>query len=211
MLPSAGVATLTTGGVGVTVRRARAEPTAPSESVTAATSVCVPSERTRVPFGPSAPSRLDVQRSRPVRSPSKSSLAVAASRTAVPAATELPSAGPAMTTAGGAFGARTRSVVCAWPRSPAESVTAAVTVCRPTLRPLAAIVAPVPRAPSRLDVHRIRLDSSPSSAWLACAVNVIPSCRKKTDPSAGAAIVTVGALRATVRTSLGAGPPSRDR
>ena len=115
VVPSPGAAIVTTGAVGVTVRRALAEPSAPSESVTAATSVWVPSERTRVPFGPSAPSRLDVQRSWPVRSPSKSSLAAAPSRTAVPAGTELPSVGLAMTTAGGVFGARTRMVVCAWP------------------------------------------------------------------------------------------------
>ena len=90
-------------------------------------------------------------------------------------------------------------------------MTAAVTVCSPTLSPLAAIVAPVPSAPSRLEVHRIRLDRSPSSPSLACAVKVIAFRWKKTDPSTGVAIVTVGALRAMVTTSVGAGPPSRER
>src|SRR5437867_3689862 len=115
VVPSAGAAIVTTGGVGVTVRREVADPGAPSESVTAATSVWAPSESTRVPFGPRAPSRLDVQRICPVRSPSKSSLAAAPSRTAVPAGTELPSAGLAIVTAGGVFGARTRMLVWAWP------------------------------------------------------------------------------------------------
>src|SRR5207253_1046619 len=108
-----------------------------------------------------------------VRSPSKSSLAAAPSRTAVPAGTELPSAGLAIVTAGGVFGARTRMLVWAWPPSPPESVTAAVTVCSPTVSALVVTVAPVPRLPSWLDVHSIRLDSSPSSASRAWAAKVI--------------------------------------
>ena len=211
VVPSAGATIVTTGGVGVTVRRAVADPGAPSESVTAATSVCAPSESSRVPFGPRTPSRLDVQRICPVRSPSKSSLAAAPSRTAVPAGTELPSAGLAIVTAGGVFGARTRMLVWAWPPSPPESVTAAVTVCSPTVSALVVTVAPVPRLPSRLDVHSIRLDSSPSSASRAWAAKVIASRWKKMDPAAGAAMVTVGAARATVTMRVGAGPPSRER
>ena len=211
VVPSAGAAMVRSGAVGVTVSRAVADAAAPSESVTEATSVWAPSESRRVPFGPSAPSRLDVQRISPVRSPSKSSRATAPRRTAVPAGTEPPSAGLPIVTTGGVLGARTRTSTCASPRRSPEFVAAAVTVCSPMLSVLVMIAAPAPSAPSRLDIQTMRLDTSPSSASLASAAKRTGSPWTTTAPLAGAAMVTAGALRATATTSVGAGPPSRDR
>ena len=128
--PGAGSAIVTTGAVGVTAKRSCAVPVAPSESVTAAVRVCRPSESRpeSVPPPPSGPSRSELHRSWPVTSPSKSSLAVAASVTRVPAGTDEPSAGPVMATAGGAFVPPTRTTTAAVPTSPPASVTPAVTV-----------------------------------------------------------------------------------
>ena len=106
---------------------------------------------------------------------------------------------------------RTRMLTWAWPRCPSVSVAAAVMTCVPTLSVLVLMVAPVPRAPSRLDVHWMLLDRSPSIKSFARPASVIVSFRKRTDPSAGELIVTVGGFPCTVTASFGAGPPSRER
>ena len=213
VVPSAGPVIATTGGVGVTVRRTCAEPVAPSESVTEAVRTWVPSESVtvRVPPPPSAPSRLDAHWILLVTLPSKSSVAVAPSITVLPAGAEAPSAGAPIVTTGATLGSRTRMLTWAWPRCPSLSVAAAVMTCVPTLSVLVLIVAPVPRAPSRLDVHWIWLDRSPSVTSFARPASVIVSLWKRTAPSAGELIVTLGGLPATVTTSFGAGPPSRER
>ena len=213
VLPSGGPVMVTTGGVGVTVTCTWAEPVAPSESVTDATRTWLPAESVtvRVPPPPSAPSRLDAHWTLLVTLPSKSSVAVAARLTVVPAGTEVPSVGALIVTTGATLGSRTRMLTMAWPRSPSTSVAAAVMTCAPALSVLVLIAGPVPRAPSRLDIHWIWLERSPSCASFACAANAIVWLRKWTDPSAGELIVTVGGFPCTVTMSFGAGPPSRER
>src|SRR5205823_14710205 len=107
LVPSAGATIVTTGGVGLTVKVTLAVPVAPSESVTAAVSTWTPSWRrttVRAPPAPRSPSRLDDQRMLALGSGSKSSVAVAARMTGVPAGADAPSAGAVMVTAGAAFG-----------------------------------------------------------------------------------------------------------
>src|SRR5207248_2450778 len=76
------------GGVGFTVKLTLAVPVAPSESRAAAVRTCTPSWRrttVRVAPAPRSPSRLDDQRMPALGSGSKSSVAVAARVTGVPA------------------------------------------------------------------------------------------------------------------------------
>src|SRR5205823_6229235 len=98
-VPGAGVAIVTTGGVGVMVTRggrfgprtrsvACACAARPSESATAAVIVCVPTwsdDAVTLGPSPSGPSRLEVQWIPVVRSPSSTSRAVPASVTGAPA------------------------------------------------------------------------------------------------------------------------------
>ena len=213
VVPSAGPLMVTTGAVAVTVSRTWAEPVAPSVSVTDAVRTWLPSESVtvRVPPPPSAPSRLDAHWIRLVTLPSKSSVAVAPRVTVLPAGTEAPSAGALMVTTGATLASRTRMLTCAWPWSESLSVAPAVMMCVPVVSVVGLMVAPVPRAPSRLDVHWIWLEMSPSRASLAVAERVTAWLRKLTEPSAGELIVTRGGFPATVITSFGAGPPSRER
>ena len=167
---------------------------APSESVTVAVSRCVPScsVRVRVAPVPSGPATSELHSIRLLRSPSKSSVAVAARETGGPAGTAAPSAGAAMVTTGGAFGARTRSPIRAWLVTPRVSVTAALTVWRPTVSARLTLP-PVPSGPSRLEVQPRAPARSPSSASTAVAVNVMgPASVNTTAPSAGVSIVTAG-------------------
>ena len=83
----------------------------------------------RVPPPPSAPSRLDAHWTLLVTLPSKSSVAVAARLTVVPAGTEAPSVGALIVTTGATLASRTRMLTTAWPRSPSASVAAAVVTC----------------------------------------------------------------------------------
>src|SRR5262245_30576843 len=85
--------------------------------------------------------------------PSKSSMAVPLRVTGLPAIDEPPSAGAVIATEGATLGLRTRTVICPCPAIPELSVTAAVIVCVPTRRGTLDYDAPLPRAPSRLDVQ----------------------------------------------------------
>src|SRR5207247_488454 len=116
---------------------------------------------------------------------------------------------------------------CAEPVAPSESVTEAVRTWVPS-ESVTVRVPPPPSAPSRLDAHWILLVTLPSKSSVAVApsitvlpagaeapsagpASVIVSLWKRTAPSAGELIVTLGGLPATVTTSFGAGPPSRER
>src|SRR5262245_15907760 len=211
--PLAGAPIATVGGVGVTVIVTDAEPVTPSESRTEAVSTWVPSERwaaLTLPPVPRAPSRLDDQASCPVSVPSKSSSAVPVRATGVATATDVPLVGAVIRTWGAAFGLRTRTVICAEPVRPSLSVALAVITCVPTESLLTLSAAPLPRLPSRSELHWRRLARLPSSTSLAIPTKLIASPRKATAPAAGAVIVTVGALPVNRRTSFGAAPPSRD-
>src|SRR6185503_4895834 len=97
--PAAGAVMVTAGAVGDTVSAIEAVAVAPSESVTVAVIVWLPSRgmSTRVAPVPRSPLRLDVQWICALRLPSKSSLAVAWKDTVVPAGTETPLAGAVIT------------------------------------------------------------------------------------------------------------------
>src|SRR5439155_503835 len=192
-VPAGGAAIVTTGGLGVIVTWTWAEPTAPSESVAEATSVWLPSESiaVRPGPGPSAPSRLDVHWMRLVTSPSKSSAAVAASVSGVPAGTTVPSAGAAMVTTGGWV---TVIVIAAWPTRPPVSVARALIVCTPGRSAVVATVAPVPRGPSRLELHSSRLPRSPSSASVAAPAKATGLPGSTLVPDGGARMLTSGAV-----------------
>ena len=214
LVPSAGATIVTTGGVGLTVKVTLAVPVAPSESVTAAVSTWTPSWRrttVRAPPAPRSPSRLDDQRMLALGSGSKSSVAVAARMTGVPAGADAPSAGAVMLTAGAAFGPRTRTVIRAWPGWPLESVAAAVMVCVPTRSDDDERRAPVPRSPSRLDVHCRPGLTSPSSTSVATPVNTTAAPSGKTAWFGGAVMATIGALPESARTSFGGVNVSRER
>ena len=201
--PSADAVIVTTGGLGAIVTCTAAVPTAPSESVTDATRVWLPSDRVAVRTGPgaNAPSRLEVQRMPAVTSPSKSSTAVAPSVSGVPAGTAVPSAGPVIVTRGGTFGARTRTEMRVLPRRPSASVTVASITCVPTVSAPAAMLDPVPSAPSRSDVHVMCAPRSPSSTSVARAVSVSGRPLVNTTvPSAGATMVTAGGWTTVIAT-----------
>src|SRR5438552_11887541 len=161
--------------------------------VAAAVMVCRPSESDfvlRLAPVPSAPSRSDVQRMAAPRSPSIVSLAVAVKAAVWAKRTSVLSAGAVMATVGAAWW-RTSSVIWAMPARLARSVAEAVIVCTPIERLLVVKLAPVPIAPSRLEVQVIVDDRSPSIVSMAVAVKVIgfPSAKRV---AVGAVIVTTG-------------------
>ena len=98
----------------------------------------------------------------------------------------------------------TWSVICARPLRPVASVTRAVMVCVPGWRRATVMLAPVPRAPSRLDVHWIWPERSPLSASVAFPLKVTGEPMLTVAFGAGAAMLTTGAvLWASVSTSCG--------
>ena len=129
-------------------------PSWPSASVTAAVRTCMP--RVSADAGmlapvPSAPSRLDDQRMLRAMSPSSKSLAVPVSMMGRSRRkrTEL-CAGATIATCGVR---PTWTVVVDWPVRPWPSVTRAVMVCTPARRVEMVRAAPLPKAPSRLELH----------------------------------------------------------
>src|SRR5437763_13532824 len=132
----------------------------------------------------------------PVRSPSSLSEAPPTKVIDVPAATVVV-VGAVIVTVGLAS---TRTVTDRLAVRPAASVTDAVMVCVPVDRVLSAKLAPVPSAPSRLEVQWIAAPRSPSSAAGAVAVNVIAAPGARTEPAAGAA--SAGAGAASTRTGV---------
>src|SRR3989442_2926625 len=98
----------------------------------------------------------------------------------------------------------TLSLTCARPARPVASVTRAVIVCVPGWRRATVMLAPVPRVPSRLDVHWIWPERSPLSASVALPVKVTGAPMLTVAFGAGAAMLTTGAVFwASVRTSCG--------
>ena len=98
----------------------------------------------------------------------------------------------------------TLSVICARPARPVASVTRAVMTCVPGWRRATVRAAPVPRGPSRLDVHWIWLERSPLSASVAVPLKVTGAPMLRTLFGAGAMISTTGAVFwASVSTSWG--------
>ena len=216
--PSSGLRITTSGGAftvdsGRTATPTAAAPLSPPPSVTDAVIVCMPSVRIVVscPPVPRNPWRLDVHVSCALRSPSAASLAVAASVTGVPAGSEAPRGGAVIVTVGGWFGACTDTVTCAWPRSPLESVAAAVSTCVPGRSAAVTTAGPDPSGPSRLEVHSSDALRFPSSRSVAVPFSVIGSPAANVARSTGDVIATAGALPASVMMSLGGAPPSFDR
>ena len=142
---------------------------------------------------PSWPSRSDVHTSDAPRSPSTLSVAVAVKVAAKWTGKSRPSCGAVMVTAGG----RSKTVSCtvATPVRPVAFRTVAVIVCVPRWRVAAVTLAPVPRAPSRLERQAIVPLRSPSRSSRAVAVNVTGWSSKKLEPAPGAVIVTCGSRR----------------
>ena len=213
-VPSAGATIVTAGGVGFTVKLTLAVPVASSESRAAAVRTCTPSWRrttVRVAPAPRSPSRLDDQRMAALGSGSKSSVAVAARVTGVPANADPSPGGAVMVTTGAVFGPRTRRLIRASPGWPLESVADAVIVCVPMRSEEDETCGPVPRAPSRLDVHWSAALTSPSSTSVATPLNatVVPS--GKTAWFGGAVMATTGALPESASTSFGGVAVSRER
>src|SRR5207244_5445915 len=137
--------------------------------------------------------------------PSSTSLAVAPSATASPGRNAAPSGGEAITSVGGAF---TTTVTCRLAVLPPLSVTAAVTVWVPERSVETRSVGPGPRAPSRLELHRIAASRLPSSVSLALAGKMTAAPGTEAKPAAGEVIArTGGVLKTTGRAALDGVPP----
>jgi hypothetical protein len=90
----------------------------------------------------------------------------------------------------------------------AESVALAVMTCVP-FDNFFVRLEPVPRRPSRSEVHRIELDRSPSSASLASPWNTTSSPDVKEAFAAGAPMAIVGGVLATAMVTVAVlDPPS---
>src|SRR5439155_9041375 len=170
-------------------------------SVAEAVIVWTPIERVlvvRVGPVPIAPSRLDVQVIVDDRSPSIVSTAVAVKVIGFPSAKSV-RVGALIVTAGGAS-SRTMTCVVALAERPAVSVIDAVKVCVPRLSVARLKLPPVPTAPSRSEVHRMRAERSPSKLSLAVAAKGIGAPKANFLPSTGPARVRTGAE--TLATSM---------
>ena len=109
---------------------------------------------------------------------------------AAPGTSTVPSAGAVMVRMGGLA---TTSAIRASAVCPLASVTRAVTVWSPWLRFPAVIVAPLPRLPSRSELHTTREPRAPLSASTAVALKVTAVPRSTVAFGTGAVIVTSGA------------------
>src|SRR3989442_12242717 len=100
--------------------------------------------------------------------------------------------GALIVTTGGAS-SRTVTCVVALAERPAESVIDAVRVCVPRLSVGRLKLPPVPTAPSRLEVHRMRAERSPSKVAVAVAAKGMGAPKANFLPSTGAVSVRTGA------------------
>src|SRR5439155_23570625 len=136
------------------------------------------------------------------------SLAVAVKAAVWAKRTSVLSAGAGMATVGAGWW-RISRVIWAMPARLERSVAQAVIVCTPIERLLIVRLAPLPIAPSRLEVQVIVDDRSPSIVSMAVAVKVIgfPSAKSV---RVGAVIVTTGggSSRAVTRAVALAGRPA---
>ena len=206
--PSAG-ASIETCGAAFDVTVTSATAVRPPLSCTAAVIVWRP-ERSMTPGttapAPSGPSRLDVHSMAPPRSPSSTSVAVATRDTASAGLTVNPLVGVTIDSRGAAL---TITVIAAAADFPPPSVTCALITCVPERSPSTFSMLPPPSGPSRLDVQRIAVPRSPSSASFAIAVsgttspgtNVAPSCGEPIR-SAGGAFTTTVMAAVVVRPAL---------
>ena len=170
-------------------------------SVAQAVIVCTPIERlliVRLAPLPIAPSRLEVQVIVDDRSPSIVSTAVAVKVIGFPSAKSV-RVGALMVTAGGSS-SRTVTCVVALAERPAVSVIDAVKVCVPRLSVARLKLPPVPTAPSRSEVHRMRAERSPSKLSVAVAAKGMGAPKANFLPSAGEVSVRTGAE--TLATSM---------
>ena len=170
-------------------------------SVAQAVIVWTPIERllvVKVGPVPIAPSRLDVQVIVDDRSPSIVSTAVAVKVIGFPSAKSV-RVGALIVTAGGAS-SRTMTCVVALAERPAVSVIDAVKVCVPRLSVARLKLPPVPTAPSRSEVHRMRAERSPSKLSVAVAAKGMGAPKANFLPSAGEVSVRTGAE--TLATSM---------
>ena len=149
-----------------------ARPVLPPLSVAEAVMTWVPAEsvlRVMLPPVPIAPSRLEVQATTGARLPSSRSLAVAVRVVAAPISRIEPLAGAVMATVGVAL---TTTEIATLALLPPLSVTEAMIAWVPELSVLVVMLPPVPRTPSRLEIHEMRAARLPSSASVAVAVKV---------------------------------------
>ena len=180
-------------------------PSAPLGSTTDAVTRCAPAESPLVVISrptPRTPSASETQTMRAERSP-ESSAAIAVNVTGAPSASSAPGAGATMLTSGARVGGppvittTTESV----PVRPRLSAACAVTTWTPRDRRAAVTVAPVPIAPSRLELQWRFAPRSPSPASVAEPRKVIGVHTGAVVPFAGASTVTVGGvLPATIVT-----------
>ena len=185
---------IATCGVALIVTVIVARPVLPAVSVAEAAMMCVPADSVlAVTLGPvpRRPSRLEVQMTAEARFPSSTSVAVAVKAAVAPGSKLAPVAGAVIATVGVAL---TAMVIVARPVLLALSVAAAVIVWMPVESVLTVIVAPVPSAPSRLEVQTIREVRVPSSTSVAVPVKVTAA--------PGSNVVPVGAVIATTGVAL---------
>src|SRR2546423_5656881 len=163
----------------------------PPLSVTDAVIVCTPLVRELVidPPVPSAPSWLELHWMLDDRTPSSRSVALPVNGIASPGEYVAPVSGEVMPMPGGAL---TTTLMVAVPVAPALSVTAAAIVCVPLDSPLVVSEAPLPRAPSMLELHWMPAARFPSSGSVAEPVKVTGRPGADVVPSGGAVILTPG-------------------
>ncbi len=138
---------------------------------------------------PSAPSLLELHWMFDDRTPSSRSVALPVNGMASPGENVAPVSGDVMPMRGGAL---TTTVIFAVSVAPALSVTAAVIVCVPLDSPLVVSEAPLPRAPSMLELHWMPAARFPSSGSVADAVKVTGRSGANVVPSGGAVMLTTG-------------------
>ena len=189
----------------MTVTETLALPRAPLGSTTDAVTRCAPAESPLVVISrptPRSPSASETQTMPAERSP-ESSAAVAVKVTGSPRARAAPGAGATMLTSGAWVGgpAAMTTTTESLPVSLRLSVAWAVIRWTPRDRRVAVTVAPVPIAPSRLELQWRFAPRSPSPASVAEPRNVIGVHTGAVVPFAGASTVTVGGvLPATIVT-----------
>lgn len=173
-------------------------PVRPSLSMAVAVMVWVPTARLEtemLPPVPRTPLREEVQVMLVETSPSSVSEPVAVNEVGTPVVTVVAFAGAVIETVGGKLlGVETSREMVSFPLREPKSVAAAVMVWTPTEREEVVMLAPVPREPSMLEDQAMEAAMFPSSGSVAVPVKVTLEPGMAFEPSAGAVMVTTGAL-----------------
>src|SRR2546430_8399143 len=198
-VPVEGVAEkLACGGTGaVTVTAIDLLSVPPWLSVTEAVIMCDPTGNELTLTAPPVPMSAlsDFHCTLDARLPSSRSVAVPVRFRTSPTPTSAPFAGDVIVTMGVALTTTVTEDVTGFPP---VSVTDAVMTCDPADNELVLVDAPVPRAPSWLELHWIAADKSPSSESLTVPVKVTASPECYPAPAAGAVMATAGGAMTTI-------------